>query len=103
MADERLSADERQAYLDLGVPAEVLDADPAVMVAALRDGTPSHEVIKAALRKRALTFLMPTTYESWLDGYNQTLGSRPRDVLSLKQYARVFDALAVEEQRVWGG
>ncbi|MCP6330149.1 hypothetical protein NL460_28845, partial [Klebsiella pneumoniae] len=75
----------------------------AVMGQALRDGTPSHEVIEKALRKRALTLLMPSTYESWLDGYNQTLGSRPRDVLALKQYAQVFDALAVEEQRMWGG
>lgn len=100
---DRLSADERQVYLDLGVPAEVLDADPAAMVQALRDGRPGHEVIEAALRNRALTFLMPSTYESWLDGYNQTLGSRPRDVLALRQYARVFDALAVEEQRMWGG
>lgn len=102
MADQRLTEEERQVYLDLGVPAEVLDADPAAMVQALRDGTPSHEVIETALRNRALTFLMPSTYESWLDGYNQTLGSRPRDVLSFRQYARVFDALAAEEQKAWG-
>lgn len=60
------------------------------------------EVTPETLRSYALTFLMPSTYESWLDGYNQTLGSRPRDVLALGQYDRVLDALRAEEQKVWG-
>lgn len=57
-----------------------------------------------ALRRRAHRFLMPSVYESWLDGTNEFLeGARPRDLIALGQLARVADALDAEEQKAYGG
>ena len=69
-----------------------------------RDALPEPEPTpEEVLRERALTFLMPSVYESWLDGSNDYLeGDRPRDVLARGQYDLAAEALAAEEQRVWG-
>lgn len=101
--DQPMTAAERQAYIDLGVPAALLDTDPATLVAALRDRTPTHDAIVKALRERAMEIFTPEVFESWLDGENDYLeGSRPRYVLARRRYAEVFEALAAEEQKVWG-
>ncbi|CAB4727583.1 unannotated protein [freshwater metagenome] len=102
-SDEPMTAAERQTFLDLGVPAALLDADPASLAAALREDTPTHDAIAEALRKRAAAIFTPEVYDSWLDGENDYLeGARPRYVLARRRYTAVFEALAAEEQKVWG-